>query len=270
MGAGGDGGDEAIARAGEAGTDVLEEKAAGAVGVLGLACIPAELAEERGLLVAGDAGNLSATEAEGGGDFADLLAGPDDFREDAGGDVENAEEFGVPFALDNVVEQGAGGVGYVGDVAMAAGEVPDEPGVDGAEGQLALVCAGATAGDVVENPGDLGRGEVGVEDEAGSVGDVVGDAGLLELCAFGGGSAVLPDDGGVDGVAGCAVPDDDRFALVGDADCGQIARACVGLGEDFDGATELGGENLIGVVLDPTGLGIELLEFVLGNGDDCA
>ena len=268
MGAGGDGGDEAIARAGEAGTDVLEEKAAGAVGVLGLACIPAELAEERGLLVAGDAGNLSATEAEGGGDFADLLAGPDDFREDAGGDVENAEEFGVPFALDNVVEQGAGGVGYVGDVAMAAGEVPDEPGVDGAEGQLALVCAGATAGDVVENPGDLGRGEVGVEDEAGSVGDVVGDAGLLELCAFGGGSAVLPDDGGVDGLAGGAVPHDYSFALVGDADGGEIAGARARLGEDFDGATELRGEDLVSVVLDPAGLGIELLEFVLGNGDD--
>ena len=129
-------------------------------------------------------------------------------------------------------------------------------------------CAGATAGDVVENPGDLGRGEVGVEDEAGSVGDVVGDAGLLELCAFGGGSAVLPDDGGVDGLAGGAVPHDYSFALVGDADGGEIAGARARLGEDFDGATELRGEDLVSVVLDPAGLGIELLEFVLGNGDD--
>ncbi len=94
--------------------------------------------------------------------------------------------------------------------------------------------------------------------------------GLLKLGAFRSGAAVLPDDGGVDGLAGGAVPHDHGFALVGDADGGQIAGARAGLGEDFDSATELGGEDLIGVVLDPAGLGVKLLEFVLGDGDDGA
>ena len=53
----------------------------------------------------------------------------------------------------------------------AAGELPDEPGVDGAEGQLAGLGPGAGAGDVVEQPGDLGAGEVGVDDQAGLLAD---------------------------------------------------------------------------------------------------
>ena len=43
----------------------------------------------------------------------------------------------------------------------AAGEVPEHPGVGGAEGELARLGAGARAVDVVEDPGDLGRREVG-------------------------------------------------------------------------------------------------------------
>jgi hypothetical protein len=65
--------------------------------------------------------------------------------------------------FDDVVEQGARSVGAVRDVAVAAGEVPDQPAIDGAEGQLALLGAGASAGDIVQDPCDLGAGKVGVE-----------------------------------------------------------------------------------------------------------
>ena len=52
--------------------------------------------------------------------------------------------------------------------ARAAGELPGEPGVDGAEGELAALGALARARHVVEQPGELGAREVGVEHEARS------------------------------------------------------------------------------------------------------
>ena len=46
----------------------------------------------------------------------------------------------------------------------------------------------------------------------------------LHLVAEAGGAAVLPDDGVADRLAGLAVPDDGGFALVGDADGGDVLR----------------------------------------------
>ena len=61
--AAGERGDQALLRERELVADVLQQEAAGAVGVLGFAGRDAELAEERGLLVAGDAGDLDVAEA---------------------------------------------------------------------------------------------------------------------------------------------------------------------------------------------------------------
>ena len=57
----------------------------------------------------------------------------------------------------------------VGDVRAAAGELPDEPGVDRAEGELAALGALARAGDVVEQPADLGAAEVGIDHQPGAL-----------------------------------------------------------------------------------------------------
>ena len=71
-------------------------------------------------------------------------------------------------------------------------------------------------------------------------------------------------------LARCALPYDDGFALVGDADGGDIARARTGFAENLDGTAHLAGQDFHGVVFDPPGLRIELFELVLGDGDDCA
>ena len=87
---------------------------------------------------------------------------------------------------------------------------------------------------------------------------------LLELVAIAGGAAVLPDDGMRDRLSGLAVPEDDRLALIGDADRLDVAGAdvCVadGLGDHLEGDQD----DLLGVVLDPAGLGIVLREFGVG------
>ena len=65
-------------------------------------------------------------------------------------------------------QQRARGVGGVGDVHAAAGQPPDQQAVDGAEGELAALGASRAPGDVVEQPGDLGGGEIGIEQQPGA------------------------------------------------------------------------------------------------------
>ena len=108
--------------------------------------------------------------------------------------------------------------------ARAAGQLPDQPGVDVAEQQFAGAGALARAGHVVENPADLAGGEVGVDDEPGLARDGRRPRGAAgQLGAVIGRAAALPDDGGRDRLAGRAVPDDGGLALVGDADGGNLA-----------------------------------------------
>ena len=47
------------------------------------------------------------------------------------------------------------------------GQVPDEPGVDVAEQQFAILGAAAGVRNMIQNPADLAAGKVGIDDEAG-------------------------------------------------------------------------------------------------------
>ena len=82
---------------------------------------------------------------------------------------------------------------------------------------------------------------------------------VAELVAAGGGAAVLPHDGAVQGPAGAAVPGHDRLALVGDADGGDRlgrARPASSARVACTACPDLGG-----VVLHPAGPGEVLGEL---------
>src|SRR5512133_1459147 len=102
-------------------------------------------------------------------------------------------------------------------MSAAAGEVPEEPGVDGAEGDLTALGSVAQAGGIVQEPSQLGCGEVGVDDQAGLGADGIDEAIAAKIIADSGGAAVLPDDGVCGRLAGPAIPDDGGLALVGDS-----------------------------------------------------
>ena len=83
-----------------------------------------------------------------------------------------------------------------------------------------------------------------------------------------GGAPVLPDDGVVDRLAGGAIPDDRGLALVGDADAGDVLRAerrpcAIALAHGRDH----GRPDLLRIVLDPAGRGIDLPQLLLRRGD---
>ena len=108
----------------------------------------------------------------------------------------------------------------------SAGEMPDQERVDVAEQHIARFGVFARAGNMVENPADLQTAEVSGEGQAGLGAEAVGAAGLVAR-EFGdvlGHARVLPHHGIGHRLAGLAVPHHGGFALVGDADGGEIAR----------------------------------------------
>ena len=102
--------------------------------------------------------------------------------------AERRARLGGPRRAVGGQQTGDRGVGRVGDVDGAARQHPRDPRVDRAEAQVAI----ARAGDVVEQPGDLGRRLVGGERQ--SVLGLGGDA--VEHRA-----QVLPTEAGPDRLA---------------------------------------------------------------------
>jgi len=145
-------------------------------------------------------------------------------------------------------------------------QLPDQKAVDGAEHQFAPPGPRAGTFDVVKQPFDLGAREIGVKQQAGVTGDHRLQPGVLHLLADRGRAAVLPDDGVVDGLARLAVPDQGRFALVGDADGGDAGGIHPGLLDHRTGGARDGRPQVCRVMLHPAGGGEKLGEFLLGGG----
>ena len=151
---------------------------------------------------------------------------------------------------------------------FAAGELPDQPGVNGTEEQLAGIGPLSGPGHIVQQPFDLGAGEIGVRLQAGLMTDGVAIAPLHQVVNDIGGTAALPDDGVGNGFPGRFVPDDCGFPLVGDADGGDVRRLYPQLGHGSPGDFQCGVPDLIGVMLHPAGMGINLPELLLYRGTD--
>ena len=73
-------------------------------------------------------------------------------------------------------------------------EAPDKKAVDGSEGEIACSCRLTCALDLIQNPSNLGAGEVGVEHKPRLAAEQLFQALLLQLCAQLGGTTTLPDD----------------------------------------------------------------------------
>ena len=237
----------------------------GAVGVLGLAGVEAGLAEGGRLLVAEVAGDRDAREGAGLDLAVDLARGAD-LGEHRQRHADRRRNVRVPRQRLEVHQHRAAGVGHIGDVqaaVRAAGEVPDAPGVDVAEHQVPGLGPVARPFDVVEKPAHLRAREVRRQRQADPLAEAilaaVGRQLVDELVRAG----VLPHERVVDGLARVAVPHDRGLALVGDAQRGDVVLVAPGRLEGLVEDLLRARPDLLGVVLDPTGLRIDLLVLLL-------
>ncbi len=93
---------------------------------------------------------------------------------------------------------------------------------------------------------------------------------VCQLAAEGCTTPVLPHDGVVDRPASLPIPHDGCFALIGDAQSHHVAGAHTSLAQDFHRRAELRRKNRVGIMLDPTGLRVDLLELMLSRPSDFA
>ncbi len=173
-------------------------------------------------------------------------------------DGEQAQQFIVPGAGVDIEELGPAGVGRVGCVHAAAGEAPQKKTVDRAEGQLACLRGGAGALHVIEDPAELGGGKIGIDQQAGARADQPLGALFAQAIADARGAAILPYDGVMDGFSARAIPDNDRFALVGNADGGDGIFFAL---DSLAGGRQRVAPDIFGIVFHPAAIGIMLGEF---------
>ena len=184
--------------------------------------------------------------------------------------AEERAEVGGPGESGRIQQHGAAGVGRVrGELASpgSPGQVPEQPTVDGTEGEV-RVAGGKGQISLTEEPGDLRGGEIRVEHQPRPPPHHGEVALVLERGADIGGPAVLPDDGPVQRPAVGAVEGDQRLALIGDADG---RHGAPGLGEaapDLGQRGAHGVPDLDGVVLDPSRAGEGLGDLAVGDVDD--
>jgi hypothetical protein len=146
-------------------------------------------------------------------------------------------------------------------VHAPGGEAPEQEAVDGAECELPAPGALARARNLVEQPGDLRAGEIGVEQEARALADEQLRAVALESRTAVRRAAVLPDDRAMDRPARAAFPDDGRLALIRDADGRDALCADAGLLDGLARRQERVAPDVLGIVLDPAGRRVVLQEL---------
>ena len=196
------------------------------------------MAEERRLLVAGDATDRNARAEQQA--VGHVPARGHDCRKQRAVDAEELEQPVVPLERGERAEQRARSVRPIGRMHLTPTQLPDEPRVDGAEGE-----AGPPV--LAQEPLELRRREVRVRHEAGPLADQSG----VELAAALSGTAVLPDDRRPNRMAGRALPEQRRLALVRDPDRFQVGRADARGCERRFGSPLDAEPDLLGVVLDP-------------------
>ena len=221
--------------------------------------------KERSLLVTKDGANRNLDAIKGV--VAKCGIGCEDIREGGFRDTEDVTENRVPALRFGVEEKGTAGITGVCDVVFAICQAINEPAVDSADGEVTTLGSSGDRWDVCEHPGPLCGRKVRVDEEAGPLPNVIGEPACADFFAERSCSATLPDDGIAERFTGGAAPCDGGFALVGDADCGNILRANI----VYDGIQHiaLNSKYFARIMFDPATLRKVLREGLLVGCDGC-
>ena len=246
------------------GTGVEQQEVTGPVGVLCVTNVVAGLSEGGRLLIAQVTGNRDPLEhsLRLGVD----LAGCVNLGQHRARHVERLEDVVVPLQGLEIHHHGAARVGNVRHVDAAGGatgEVPDAPGVDVSEHDVAGIDLVTKTVDVVDQPPGLGSREVRRYGETRRGSEAILAAIRGQLVADLVSAGVLPHERVVDRLAGVSVPEHGGLTLVGDSYGRKVAGLDSGLVERALDDLLAALPDLLGVMLDPTRLGVDLLVLLL-------
>ncbi len=189
----------------------------------------------------------------------------DHLRQQRARDPQQRQQLVIPASAMDIEELRARGVGRVGDMEPPAGEIPDQPGIDGAEGEFAALRPGARAFDIIQHPLQLRAREIGIDHQPRPRLDQRSGAVGAQPLADRRRAAILPDDGVADRRAGLAIPQQRGFPLIGDADGGDLAGPHARARQHLRRDSALRGPDIPRPMLDPARPWEKLLEFLLGD-----
>src|SRR2546423_2465638 len=149
---------------------VLKEEGTGTVSAFGVAGGEAALAEERGLLIACHAADRQTIRQETEPGAAAEIAGTRaDLGQHSARHAKETAQVIVPGATAEVEKERARAVGVVGGVYFAAGELPQQPAVDGAGREFASVSLTAPTAVLLEKPAQLRSREVRIKHQSSAL-----------------------------------------------------------------------------------------------------
>ena len=105
-----------------------------------------------------------------------------------------------------------------------ARQLPNQETINRAKQQFTIACAGTGTFNMVKNPTQLGARKIRINQEARALGDHLTMAGIAQTAALIGRAPILPDDCIVNGFTRGLIPNNRGFTLIGDANCGNLAR----------------------------------------------
>ena len=163
----------------------------------------------------------------------------------------------------NIEKHRAARVRIIRHVAFAAAQLPHEPRIYRTGKDLSVFRAFTHAFDVVQNPFDFRTGKIRVGKQARFFADHVPLSRQHQFIGEFGRSAALPYDGAVHGLSRHLIPQYDRFPLIRYADSRNLPFFYAGAPHGFSEYRKLTQKQFFGIVFDPAGLRIILIEFLL-------
>ena len=148
------------------------------------------------------------------------------------------------------------------------GELPDQPGLHRSEQQLALLCKLSRTLNIIENPLDLRRGKIRVNDQSRLLTVCLLETLRLQCIRNVRSSAALPHDRIIDRFSSLLVPDNRRLTLIGDTDRRNIRRRRADHVHRLNRHAKHCRPDLIGIVLHPARIRKKLPELFLCHRTD--
>ena len=239
---------------------VHQHKAACTIGVLHHASLQARLTEQGRMLIPchGRHGNGSAK--NGRIQHTNHLAGIHHLRQARPGNIQDFQQFIIPILGLQVEHHGTACVGGIRHMGTACHQMPGKEAVHRAKAQLTGFRLFVEI-QMIQQPGQLGAGKIGIGNQSRLPADHFPVAFLQQPFHVVGGAAALPHNSVVNAGAGFPIPQQGGFPLVGNADGRNVPHVHATQLHRFTKCRDLGGQNIVGIMLHPARLGIVLWKF---------